>query len=369
MLEKRYFDNNAEILSRVEDPKACLVQSVSLILHGCPPSMPWAGKVRGQTYRGFFIGPTSIAYLFYRLSQQHPDLTVDGKSPAEWCTAYLNLGQDSVELHSTESCGITSEYLSYNTLMACTTQDERYVKRLVEALSNLQMEPNVCEWMKGRSGALYLLRMISKCAPRYTAEIQPIQSALISHILAHQPWGYKIIGAAHGDIGIITQVVLSDPDMAPKLESELASILDYQQEEGNWPISEDKDAGLIQFCHGAPGVVISLIKIRPYFPSLHARIDVAIDRARKLIWERGLLAKEPNLCHGITGNALALDDAHRDHFLSLATPELIRKGVRSGAFQLDVDPFSILWGEAGRALVWLDVLDSGDHGFPIYTDV
>jgi hypothetical protein len=113
-----------------------------------------------------------------------------------------------------------------------------------------------------------------------------------------------------------------------------------------------KDIGLIQFCHGAPGFMISLLAIRPYFePALQARIDSAVQRGRKLTWNKGLLTKEPNVCHGITGNALALEASDRDHFLSLATPANIKQGIEDGRFEKDEDPYGLLWGEAGRAWV------------------
>jgi hypothetical protein len=83
--------------------------------------------------------------------------------------------------------------------------------------------------------------------------------------------------------------------------------LKLQGADGNWPVIEDKDIGLVQFCHGAPGFVLSLLAIRPYFPTLHTEIDEAIALGRKGTWEGGLLTKESNIGHGISGNALALE--------------------------------------------------------------
>jgi hypothetical protein len=39
----------------------------------------------------------------------------------------------------------------------------------------------------------------------------------------------------HGEIGIVTQIVLSDAPYAPKLENKLLSLLKLQNTEGNWP--------------------------------------------------------------------------------------------------------------------------------------
>jgi hypothetical protein len=76
-MDKRYFNNDAEISThqlRVEDPQGLLIQSLIIIVQGCPPVLPWVAKFRGQTYRGLFLGPTSIAYLFLWLSKVQPSL-------------------------------------------------------------------------------------------------------------------------------------------------------------------------------------------------------------------------------------------------------------------------------------------------------
>jgi lantibiotic modifying enzyme len=121
--------------------------------------------------------------------------------------------------------------------------------------------------------------------------------------------GKRYFGAAHGEIGIITQLVLSNPTLAPKLQDRLEDLLDFQCSDGNWPSSEvkmreGKSAKLVQWCHGAPGFVFSLQSLREHFPDLQPQIDAAILRAQDIIWRHGLLTKEPSLCHGILGNAL-----------------------------------------------------------------
>jgi hypothetical protein len=68
-----------------------------------------------------------------------------------------------------------------------------------------------------------------------------------------------------------------------------------QDEEGSWPIVECKDIGLVQFCHGAPGFILSLLAIRPQFPKLHTQIDIAIALGRRIVWEKGLLTKVGDL--------------------------------------------------------------------------
>jgi hypothetical protein len=372
MAGKRFFDNKAETLLRLEDPRACLIQSASRIVRECPPSLPWASLFGGQVHCGLFIGPTSIAYLFLVLSAKHADLEIEGKRPVDWCKAYLDLGQDAVPPSLETSCGISNEYLASSALKACIYQSESHATKVLDALRNLDVDPTHCEWLNGRAGGLYILRLMRHWLPHLAETINPVITSLIEAMLPQQPWiwmGHQYLGAVHGEIGIVTQIVLSDASYAPKLENKLLSLVKLQGADGNWPAIEDKDIGLVQFCHGAPGFVLSLLVIRLYFPTLHAEIDEAIALGRKVTWERGLLTKEPNICHGISGNALALDAHQREHFLCLATPERIKQGVADGTFEKDEDPFGMLWGEAGRAWVWMEVWDGSEGKSVFYSDV
>jgi hypothetical protein len=369
---KRFIVNEATTLLRLEDPKAYFIQSASRIVRECPPELPWASLFRGQIYRGLFVGPTSIAYLFLCLSAKHADLEIEGRRPAEWCKAYLELGQDSVALVFEGTCGITNEYLASNALKACLYQSETHAAKVLDAFSNLEADPAHCEWMNGRAGGLYILRVMRRWLPDMAAAINSVITSLIEAILQQQPWiwnGRQYLGTVHGEIGILTQVILSDPSHASKLESKLLSLINLQDAEGNWPVIEGKDSGLVQFCHGAPGFVGSLIAIKSHFPTLHKQIDAAISLGRKITWEKGLLTKEPNFCHGSSGNSLALDAPQREHFLCFATPERIEQGLADGTFEKDEDPYGTLWGEAGRAWVWMEVWDGEEGRLPLYSDV
>ena len=90
--------------------------------------------------------------------------------------------------------------------------------------------------------------------------------------------------------------------------------MELKDAEGNWPVVEGKEIKLVQFCQSPPGFVVSLLDIRPHLPNMQTQIDEAIELGR------GLLTKEPNICHGITGNAPALEASQRDHFPCLAAP-------------------------------------------------
>lgn len=297
----------------------------------------------------------------------------------EWCHAYLDCGQSDIpNAHGLNGWGVKNEYLAFNAVKACATKDMAYAAKLEEAVTAGFDCPSVDnEHLSGRAGTLSLLRIVRHWVPESAASMNKCMEPLIEHIFASEPWrfhGHNYIGAAHGVIGIITQIVLCDPKRAPAVEARLSELLDIQTEEGHWFITDDAALGspdLVHYCHGSPGFVMSLMKLRPYFPAeMQRRFDVAMERGRSEIWEKGLLTKEPNLCHGITGNMLAFEDwEQRRHFMAFATMDAIEAGKRDGKFIPGDDRFGLLWGEGGRAWGWM-ILDSGrDLGYPSYTDV
>ncbi|TVY58911.1 LanC-like protein 3-like protein [Lachnellula suecica] len=367
----RFFMNEAASQIRLGDPKEYLIQSASRLVRDCPPKLPWTAPFRGEVHRGLFLGPTSIAYFFWILSTKHGDLEIERKLPIDWCKAYLDLGQDTVPPLLNTGCGITNDFLASNALKACVYQSERHATKVLEALSKPDTDPTWVEYLKGRAGALYLLRVIRKWLPGMTEAINQVIKSLIDEMIPQQPWVWeekRYLGTVHGEIGALTQIILSDPSYAPKLQHTLAAFLELQDSDGNWATVDGFDTKLVQFCHGAPGTVLSLLTIKEHFPALHSQIDAAVALGRELIWEKGLLKKEPNICHGILGNALALETRQREQFLCLGTPERIKQGVAAGVFEKDWDSFCLLWGEAGRAWLWMEVWDGGEGKCVAYSD-
>lgn len=190
-MDKRYFGKNGTFASllrlSLENPRDILAQSLTIIVRGCPPALPWAAKFRGQTYRGLFLGPTSIAYLFLWLSKAQPDLIIEGKEPGEWCNAYLDCEQDSVLPMLDKSCGITNEYLSFHAVKASATGDMSCVMKVLEILTHLKTDPTFCEWFNGRAGTLYILRLIRTWIPESAEMINKAMKGLIEHLLSQEP--------------------------------------------------------------------------------------------------------------------------------------------------------------------------------------
>ncbi|OAL44067.1 hypothetical protein IQ07DRAFT_522811 [Pyrenochaeta sp. DS3sAY3a] len=350
----RYFRNDAPLASR--DPHKQLLASLNRLITDYPPHhIPPGG--------GLYYGPISVAFLFYALHNIYPELTLDDYPLNTWSAAYIEQAQANIKEFpppSPSKCGVSNDIMSLLALYAVTAKDPDTVKELCDHAA-VMLEPETSnEWLYGRAGYLYLLRLVRGAFSDNKDIIELIEDTadeVIENIMASsRPWkwhGKAYVGAVHGAVGIITQILLTDPLWAPKLEAELGALLSYQYDSGNFPSSlpPGRDR-LVQFCHGAPGVVASLVSIRQYFPALHERIDKVVTKARESIWERGLLTKEPCLCHGITGNALALEGKQFEHFLTYTTGHEIKSMGKDGMLEKSEDPSALWCGEAGRAWAW-----------------
>ena len=120
--------------------------------------------------------------------------------------------------------------------------------------------------------------------------------------------GGRWLGTSHGSAGVLVQL-LGVPELLEEgsmyrdmIVKTLDHIVANQFPSGNFPseyYEVDEDV-LVQWDHGAPGVLGALVKAAhvlqedTYLDSAH--------RAADCVWERGLLYKGLQLCHGIVGN-------------------------------------------------------------------
>ncbi|KAL8686833.1 MAG: hypothetical protein Q9218_006832 [Villophora microphyllina] len=372
---QRYNPNHPAELSKVKNPEEHLIKSLERIIQEYPPR----GDYSRHDFHGLYSGPTSIAYLSLHLSRTHPDLVVAGHHCKTWCKSYLALDRKTAYGVTADKCGVICEELAYRAVYAAFTGDQRDIPVLYQIVSAIAQKPDGSdEWLYGRAGLLYLLRMVRYWVPSQKQTMDACIKKIGDRIIQNGPswkWhGKEYLGAVHGSIGIITQLVLSDPMYAThaKITAALKQLLQTQHHEtGNFPSSIDSGHDhLVQFCHGAPGFVLSLTQIRSHFetPTQQA-IDDAVAKARACIWEKGHLTKEPNLCHGATANGLALASSQREHFMAYTTEEMINKGKKEGWYQAGSDPHGLFCGEAGRAWGWAVLAAGKDMGIIGYSDV
>jgi lantibiotic modifying enzyme len=258
-----------------------------------------------------------------QLFARHPDFELLGHDLMYWSRQYVHGNRGSHVLED-GNCGMSSECIAIDVMRACVTKDRRYVMALLEHMPRLLAiadeetgDKFPAEMIVGRAGMLHMFRMVRHWVPDCADLIEDRMRQLARRIVDKDDdgkgtWMFRntrYFGAPHGDIGTVVQILLCDPSHAHELAALVEELLDLQTPEGNWirsakELDEGKQATLVQYCHGAPGFVYALQSLRPFYPELGERIDRAIERAREVTWEKGLLKKEPSLCHGILGNAL-----------------------------------------------------------------
>lgn len=301
----RYIANDIVPLWTVDDPLQQVRYSLEQMVAQSPPK----DRYLVDDLSGLWRGPTGFAYLFLHVSIRYPTLTIAGHHALAWAERYMAGARGRMLMDSCR-CGIASEALAYHAVQACITKDRLYVDKFVANVPQIvhgKEFPN--ELLFGRAGTLYLLRIMRHWLPASAPTIDESLKSVTEAILSDGPdWklnGRQYLGAIHGVIGIVTQLVLSTPLIAQEVEPTVLQLLDRQLPNGNWSASaEREDSSLVQLCHGAPGFLHSLVAIRPHFPNLHQRLDVAIEKAQQCVWKEGILRKQPSICHGLFGNAL-----------------------------------------------------------------
>lgn len=137
---------------------------------------------------------------------------------------------------------------------------------------------------------------------------------LYGHVLQH-------LGAAHGFAGnvyaLLRGVRLLSSERREALYDRCVETLRatalVEGDCANWPPTvEPTGSGpqkmLMQWCHGAPGIVTALAD----FPSGRSEdLDAMLVQAGNAVWQAGPLAKGPGLCHGTAGNGYAFLKLHR----------------------------------------------------------
>lgn len=188
-MDSRYLLNEAlddpTKLQTPQNPLEHLVHSLKVLTKGFPP--------RKDTYttnecHGLYSGPTSIAYLFLCISRTHPDLVISGRKPSQWASEYLQGSRDCHAASASKS-GVINERLAYGAVRAAVTQDLKDVEKLAEDVNKaaLTSERGSDEWLYGRAGCLYLLRLARSWVPNSDRIVDPVIHKVIKKMLAHGP--------------------------------------------------------------------------------------------------------------------------------------------------------------------------------------
>jgi hypothetical protein len=131
----------------------------------------------------------------------------------------------------------------------------------------------------------------------------------------------QLLGAGHGFAGnayaLLRGAALLPAERREELYDRCVETLRttavFEGDGANWPPSTGtprpgRTQILVQWCHGAPGIVTGLAD----FPVRRSvEMDEMLVKAGNTVWNAGPLTKGPGICHGTAGNGYAFLKLHR----------------------------------------------------------
>ncbi|KAF2069487.1 hypothetical protein CYY_009197 [Polysphondylium violaceum] len=183
----------------------------------------------------------------------------------------------------------------------------------------------------------------------------------------------QYLGGIHGLSGILYMLMCAieslDLDTAKRIpiDKDIQDSLDFLMgtmlPSGNFPSRpQNKNDRLVQFCHGAPGVIPTLVKAYSYFNKNPKYLDCAI-KSSNAIWKHGLLVKGSGICHGISGNAysfLLIYKESKDPIWLFKTLAFVKLLLTQSFFKLlntPDNPYSLFEGVGGLAYLLNDLMN------------
>ncbi|KAF9880499.1 LanC-like protein [Colletotrichum karsti] len=249
-IESRFIqnvNNPNDYLTFSGDLDVLVQQALERIIAETPPLAAYSPA----QCRGLFRGPTSLAYLFLKLGVKYPSMRIQDQSSGHWAQLYMDAertGGDSAP------CGLACESAGYWAVK--TMMDGANASRFCEEMDRLaNEEDHPHELLFGYAGLLYIIRAVESWRPEAARSLTTIKARMMEKVLGAGPgwvWrGKRYIGAVHGDIGILTQILLTDPKLAGNsmAVASLDRLLSLQREDGNWTTKDDDDIryeGLVQ---------------------------------------------------------------------------------------------------------------------------
>lgn len=243
----------------------------------------------------------------------------------------------------------------------------------------------------GRAGFLWAAMFINKYLGQeaISSEIlTPIVDAVIAGgragssdnlecPLMYRWHGTRYLGAGTGLAGTL-QVLLHFPlsiDDAEDVKGTIRYLMSKRSpESGNYPSIEGNPRNdLVQWCHGATGMTLTLCKASKVFPSDRDFREATIE-AGEVVWKSGLV-KNIGLADGTAGNAYAFLSLYRltgeDEYLERAqafSSFVYHNAALTAEDHIGGDDhdYSLFHGLAGIACLWFDLLEPENSRFPGY---
>ncbi|KAG2717294.1 hypothetical protein I3760_03G168300 [Carya illinoinensis] len=343
----------------------------------------------GQRVQDFtlYCGTLGTAFFLFKAY-----LITNNKNDLALC-AQIVKACDSASFHSrgvTFLCG-RAGVCALGAVVAKHAGDEQLLNDYLAQFREIKLPRDLPdELLYGRAGFLWACSFINKHIGAGTIP-STYTGAVVNEIIKNgralakrgrcplmfEWYGEKYWGAAHGLAGIMH--VLMDMDLKPDEVEDVKGTLRYMINNhfpsGNYLVSEgdrNRDV-LVHWCHGAPGVALTLVKAAKVFGD-EEFLKAAADAA-ELVWNRGLL-KRVGICHGISGNAYVflslyqltgnLEFLYRAKAFSCFLLDRAYKLIAEGEMHGGDNPYSLFEGTGGMAYLFLDLIDPSQAKFPAY---
>ncbi|XP_022981295.1 lanC-like protein GCR2 [Cucurbita maxima] len=329
------------------------------------------------------LGTAFLALKSYVVSNNENDL----KLCSEIVRACETLSGDSRRVSFL--CG-RAGVCALGAVAAKLANDGRLVDHYLEKFKHIKLPsdlPN--ELLYGRAGFLWACLFLNKHICQHTIS-KTIMRAVVDEVikagrqlgkngkspLMYEWHGKKYWGAAHGLAGIMHVLMNMElkPDEVEDVKNTLRYMIKNRFPSGNFHSSEGNDSDkLVHWCHGAPGVALTLIKAAEVFGDSEF-LQAALD-AGEVVWNRGLL-KRVGICHGISGNTYVFLSLYRltgdPVYLYRAKAfacflhQNAQMLISEGKMQSGDRPFSMFEGIGGMAYLFFDMNEPSAARFPAY---
>lgn len=378
-------DSLAKLLQLPYDILSGTLKNAALDLKATVVKETWGARGKRVSDYTLYTGALGTAFLLfkaYQVTKDNSDLLV--------CSEIIK----ACEFEAKGSGRVTfiggqAGVYALGAVVARHCGDEGLCKHYLAKFKEIKIPKDVPnELLYGRAGFLWACSFLNKNIAQDTVSSTEMR-AIVNDIiksgrqlakgrcpLMYEWHGKRYWGAAHGLAGIMH--VLLDMELKPDEMEYVKGTITYMIRNrfpsGNYPSSEGSESDqLVHWCHGAPGVALTLAKAAKVFESKEF-LQAAID-AGEVVWNRGLL-KRVGMCHGISGNAYVFLSLYRltgkveylyrakafACFLHDRAQPLISEGIMHGGDH----PYSLFEGIAGMAHLFLDMYEPSTARFPSY---
>jgi hypothetical protein len=342
---------------------------------GLWPAHDWDGWQADTPLKSLYVGAAGVLWALDRLREQGvADTRLDLAAAAEAALAAERRAPDfmrGVELPEPKESALLTGAVGI-LLVAWRLTGERALADELHAHVAANVDNEAEEVMWGTPGTLVAARQMLDWTgeARWRTACETSADALWARRDERGLWTQRLYGKVFQGLGTAHGLVGNAQALRPSLGDERRSALErsvnallgetaiVEGDRANWPTTPDDDETRLQWCWGAPGIVVAAAD--------YLDVELLLAGAR-LTWEAGPHGPEKGfgICHGTAGNGYALLKA----FERTGDEEWLARARRFAVHALSQAEagrgrYSLWTGDPGALLFAADCL-AGDGRYPI----